>query len=306
MDTRQLEYIIQISETRSLTRAAEKLFVTQSALSQQLQKLEGELGLSLFVRTRSDWKLTPAGELYVKAARQMLNLEKDTRRQIQDMKENGDSHISLGLIPERGVNMFTSIYPEFHRRFPKVRIEPVECNVRTMQYLITQGELDLGLMTLTLAQRDKNTYWHMAEEEIFLAVPADHPFAASGSECADKAPVISLAQFAEDSFVLTARRSTMFQLEEELFSQAGIHPPVLFTTISNISKHRMVQAGVGCALLPRVYAASDPGLRYFRPEGLPRWEITMCCRQGAYVSRAQQSLLALCRQYWSSAAEAEG
>ena len=71
MDTRQLEYIIQISETRSLTRAAEKLFVTQSALSQQLQKLEGELGLSLFVRTRSDWKLTPAGELYVKAARQI-------------------------------------------------------------------------------------------------------------------------------------------------------------------------------------------------------------------------------------------
>ena len=54
MDTRQMEYIIQISEERSITKAAEKLFITQSALNQQLQKLEKELGLPLFVRTRSD------------------------------------------------------------------------------------------------------------------------------------------------------------------------------------------------------------------------------------------------------------
>ena len=74
MDTRQMEYIIQISEERSITKAAEKLFITQSALNQQLQKLEKELGLPLFVRTRSDWHLTPAGEIYVNTARQILNL----------------------------------------------------------------------------------------------------------------------------------------------------------------------------------------------------------------------------------------
>lgn len=76
MDTRQMEYIIQISEERSITKAAEKLFITQSALNQQLQKLEKELGISLFIRTRSDWQLTPAGEIYVNTARQILNLKK--------------------------------------------------------------------------------------------------------------------------------------------------------------------------------------------------------------------------------------
>ena len=131
MDTRQMEYIIQISEERSITKAAEKLFITQSALNQQLQKLEKELGLPLFVRTRSDWHLTPAGEIYVNTARQILNLKKDAYSQIQDLKESGNRRISLGLIPERGVNMFTAIYPEFHRKFPDIRIEPVECNVRT-------------------------------------------------------------------------------------------------------------------------------------------------------------------------------
>ena len=158
MDTRQMEYIIQISEERSITKAAEKLFITQSALNQQLQKLEKELGLPLFVRTRSDWHLTPAGEIYVNTARQILNLKKDAYSQIQDFKESGNRRISLGLIPERGVNMFTAIYPEFHRKFPDIRIEPVECNVRTMQNLITRNELDLGLITLVESQKDDNTY----------------------------------------------------------------------------------------------------------------------------------------------------
>ena len=157
MDTRQMEYIIQISEERSITKAAEKLFITQSALNQQLQKLEKEVGLPLFVRTRSDWSLTPAGEIYVNTARQILNLKKDAYSQIQDLKESGKRRISLGLIPERGVNMFTAIYPEFHRKFPDIRIEPVECNVRTMQNLITRNELDLGLITLVESQKDDST-----------------------------------------------------------------------------------------------------------------------------------------------------
>lgn len=300
MDTRQMEYIIQISEERSITKAAEKLFITQSALNQQLQKLEKELGIALFIRTRSDWQLTPAGEIYVNTARQILNLKKDAYSQIQDLKESGNRRISLGLIPERGVNMFTAIYPEFHKKFPDIRIDPVECNVRTMQNLITRNELDLGLITLAPAQKDENTYIHMEDEEIFLAVPSCHPLAVSGSEQADTAPEISLSRFSQDPFILITRRSTMFQLEESLFAAAGFEPQVLFSTSSNVSKYRMVLAEVGCALLPGFFAKPDPGLRYFRLEGKPAWEVTMCCRKGAYLSQAEQYFLELCRDYWKS------
>ena len=297
-----MEYIIQISEERSITKAAEKLFITQSALNQQLQKLEKELGISLFIRTRSDWQLTPAGEIYVNTARQILNLKKDAYSQIQDLKESGNRCISLGLIPERGVNMFTSIYPDFHKTFPNIRIEPVECNVRTMQNLITRNELDLGLITLSAAQKDENTYIHMEDEEIFLAVPASHPLAGSGSKEAETAPEISLSCFAAEPFILITRRSTMFQLEEFLFSKAGFKPQVLFSTSSNVSKYRMILAEVGCALLPGFFAKPDPRLRYFRLEGKPSWEVTMCCRKGAYLSQGEQYFLELCRDYWKKRA----
>ncbi len=282
MDTRQMEYIIQISEERSITKAAEKLFITQSALNQQLQKLEKELGLPLFVRTRSDWHLTPAGEIYVNTARQILNLKKDAYSQIQDLKESGNRRISLGLIPERGVNMFTAIYPEFHRKFPDIRIEPVECNVRTMQNLITRNELDLGLITLVRIPEGRKYLHSMAEEEIFLAVPSCHPLAGLRQRTGRYAPRSACPAFPEDPFILITRRSTMFQLEESLFAAAGFEPQVLFSTSSNVSKYRMVLAEVGCALLPGFFAKPDPGLRYFRLEGKPAWEVTMCCRKGAY------------------------
>ena len=112
------------------------------------------------------------------------------------------------------------------------------------------------------------------------------------------APEISLSRFLEDSFILITRRSTMFQLEEALFREAGFQPQVLFSTSSNVSKYRMVLAEVGCALLPRIFAKTAPGVVYFRLEGQPRWEVTMCCRKGAYLSHAEQYFLDLCREYW--------
>ena len=81
-----------------------------------------------------------------------------------------------------------------------------------------------------------------------------------------------------------------------LFGQA--FEQVLFSTSSNVSKYRMVLAEVGCALLPRIFAKTAPGVVYFRLEGQPRWEVTMCCRKGAYLSHAEQYFLELCREYW--------
>lgn len=298
MDTRHLEYIIRISEERSITKAAERLYVTQSALNQQLQKVENELGEPLFVRTRSDWRLTPAGEVYVDTAREILRLEQNARSRIQDMHESGRRRITLGLIPERGVDMFTAIYPTFHRQFPDVRIEPSECNVRTMQQLITHGELDLGLCTLIGNQKDDNTYIHMADEEIYLAAPAAHPLAGLGSPDVQSAPVISLARFKEDPFIIISRQSTMRRLVDSLFKAAGYEPEILFSTISNISEYRMVLAGVGCALLPRVYAVPNPGIVYYALKGHPTWEVAMCCRKDAYLSQAETAFLELCKAYW--------
>ena len=78
MDTKQIEYILKIAEENNITKAAGKLFITQSALNQQLIKLEKELGTPLFHRSSTNWHLTEAGEIYGKNAKQMLQIKTDT------------------------------------------------------------------------------------------------------------------------------------------------------------------------------------------------------------------------------------
>ena len=298
MDLHLLENIISIAEEKSITRAAEKRFITQSALNQQLGKLERELGTPLFMRSRDNWQPTPAGESYLAAARQMLLIKKDAYRRIADCAEIARRHLAVGLIPERGVDMFVEIYPEFHRVFPQVRLEPRECAVTDMLRLISAGEIDLGLATLTAEQRDGNRYHLLAEEEILLAVPSDHPLAAAGSADPAGAPEIDLARFSDAPFVRIYRRSTLHSLTEALFREAGFEPHVLFSTSSNLSKYRIVALGMGCALIPAVYARQGDGVRYFRLMGRPRWQITLCSRRDGWLGEPEKAYIELCRAYW--------
>lgn len=298
MDLHLIENIVCIAEEKSITRAAEKRFVTQSALNQQLQKLEEELETPLFIRARGNWRPTPAGEAYLEAARQILLLKRDAYHRIADCAENARRTLSVGLIPERGIDMFVAVYPEFHRRFPEVRLEPRECAVTDMQRMIRAGSLDLGLATLTPEQRDDSVYHLMAEEEILLAVPPEHPMAAAGSADPDGAPPTKLLRFAGVPFVRIYQRSTLFELSEALFDQAGFEPQVLFYTSSNLSKYRIAALGLGCALLPRTYAAVGDGVRYLRLPQRPRWQITLCSRRGGWLGQAERAYIELCRRYW--------
>ena len=299
MDLHLLENIVAIADERSITRAAERRFVTQSALNQQLAKLEEELGAPLFVRSRSNWQPTEAGRAYLAAARQMLLLKKDAYARIAECAEKGKRRMTVGLIPERGVDMFTAVYPAFHRAFPHIQVEPVECHVTAMQRMITAGHLDLGLATLTKAQRDDNDYHLMAQEEILLAVPSGLALAEGGSADWHDAPLTQLSRFAQEPFVRIYHRSTLYSLTQALFEQAGFEPQVLFSTASSVSKYRIVSLGLGCALLPATYAHSDGSVVYFRLPQRPAWQITMCSRRGAYLSEPEQCYLDLCRAYWT-------
>lgn len=298
MDLHLLENVVCIADEKSITRAAKKRFVTQSALNQQLQKLEEELGTPLFIRARGNWQPTQAGQAYLDAARQMLLLKKDAYTRIADCAEKSSRHLAVGLIPERGVEMFTAVYPDFHRAFAHIQVEPVECHVTAMQQMVSAGQLDLGLATLTQAQRDDNQYHVMAEEEILLAVPAAHPLAAGGSEDFRRAPQTDLARFAGQPFVRIYHRSTLFGLTQPLFEQAGFTPRVLFSTASNISKYRIVSLGLGCALLPQTYALSDGAVVYFRLPQRPAWQVTLVSRKGGFLGKAEKYYLELCRAYW--------
>src|SRR5690554_1715029 len=118
MDVRYLEYIIEIAREGNMTKAAKKLFVTQSSLSQYLAKLEGELGTTLFERTRGELKPTKAGRLYVEAAVQMVEIRKHLIEDIQGISDTGK--IALGITSNWGLDMLPKVLLQFKRRYPNM------------------------------------------------------------------------------------------------------------------------------------------------------------------------------------------
>ncbi len=303
MDTKQIEYILKIAEENNITRAAEKLFITQPALNQQLLRLERELGTQLFYRSRTDWRPTEAGSIYLENARKMLQLKQETYRIINDMISDKKGNLSIGLTPGRGITMFSAVYPEFHREYPDVIVTPRELSVKKQQAMITHGDLDIGFMTLCTNQYTSDEYIPIAREEIYLAVPNTHPLHAysdvKSKDC--PFPELDIAMIAKEPFVLMYRESTIRQLVDQLFKEAGFEPNVLFETASTSTILTMIQADLCCGLIPSYYLRKQlNGISCFSLPSHPTWNVAVSYRKGSYLTHAADYFIELAKEYWKN------
>ena len=299
MDTKQIEYIIKIAEENNITRAANKLFITQSALNQQLIKLEKELGTPLFHRSRTNWHLTEAGEIYVKNAKEMLRIKRDTYQMINDLTLGRCGHLSVGFTAGRGITMFTSAYSIFHQLYPNIIIEPKEGIVRRLQKLISDGDLDIGFLTLTDADRTDDVYETIYTEELFLAVPSGHPVAKLIPTQEDSYATLDIRTLQYEPFVLMDKYSTMRTLINQIFTEAGFEPQILFETGNNHTIISMIQTKMCCGILTYYYVKEKPeGITCFRLPSRPTWEFTASYKKGRYLSDAARYFIDLMKSQW--------
>ncbi len=307
MDTKQIEYILKIAEENNITRAASKLYITQSALNQQLIKLEKELGTPLFHRSRTNWHLTEAGEIYVQNAKEMLRIKRDTYQMIHDLTEGKCGHLSVGFTVGRGITMFTTAYQVFHQRYPNIIIEPREGVVRELQKLISQGDLDIGFLTLTDADRTDDLYETIYTEELFLAVPSVHPAARLLPPAGQAFATMDIRTLRYEPFVLMDKRSTMRTMINKIFSDAGFEPQILFETGNNHTILSMIQANLCCGILTYYYAKEVPKeITCFRLPSRPTWDFTASYKKGRYLSDAARCFIDLIKQQWGDLGKEDG
>ncbi len=300
MNLKEIEYIVKIAEERNVTRAAKKLFLTPSALNQQLLHLEREIGTPLFFRSRTGWSPTEAGEVYLSAAREMLRLKRETYHRLQDITDAKKGSLSIGFPPERGAHMFTSIYPVFHKEYPGIVINVSEVSVRRQQQMIIQGSLDIGFMTLQDNQRTDDEYLPISTEELVLAVPSVHPL-CSQAKPGGKGPYpeLDLEGLKYEPFALMYRESTIRQWVDTIFRQAGFVPNVLFETARARTILHMVGARMCCGLVPESDTlALREDVSYFCLPDHPSWKIVASYRKNSYLSSPTMYLVQLASQYW--------
>ncbi|MBO6310318.1 MAG: LysR family transcriptional regulator [Oribacterium sp.] len=300
MDTKLIEYMIKIADEGSITKAAEKLFITQSALSQQLQKLEKEVGTPLFIRNKAAWAPTPEGQIYLENAREMLRIKQKTYTIIADMVNKHNGYLSVGMTPGRGFDMFSYVYPIFHDMYPEYTVEPRELSVKQQQEAVHKGELDIGFVTLTDAQKTGDEYIDLYKEEIYLGLPADYPLSKEYLHSDDKYPTVPLTAFQYEPFVMMYKESTIRKMVDQIFRDAGFTPTVLFETSSNMTILSMIKAHLACGLLPYHYVKQEPeGVRFFRLPFRPTWKVCVTYPKNAYLSKAAKDFIDLVTEYWT-------
>lgn len=299
MDTRLIKHILKIAEEKSITKAAEKLYLTQSALNQQLLHLEHELGTPLFKRSKTNWGPTRAGEIYLEGAREMLRVKQNTYSQISDLTHGYTGTIRVGMTPVRGPDMFIHVYPAFHEQYPNLVVVPYELNVFQMQKLVTAGDLDLGFMTLFESQRDDNEYQNLYEEEILIAVPEAWNLEGAVMEAGKRRPRLPLLALKDRPMILLRKQTTMRPVLDRLFRARQVVPQILFDTANPATILEMVRAGICCGIVAESTAQGfEQGIRYYSFEKPLRWNVAVSYPKGAFLNQAENLFIQQAREYW--------
>lgn len=288
-----------IHEEQNITRAAERLFITQSALNQQLLKLERELGSPLFVRSRNDWRLTKVGEIYIDGARRIMQIKKDTYNEISDYAALQNTMLRIGIITDRGRQMFVEIYPKFNAMHPEVQVEARELIVRDQFEKLRKGTLDLGYITVDDLPQDCVGDL-VLRETLLLAVPASHPLAQGSHSSPYHYPSIELAQFRNETFSLFSKFRTIRDTIDEIFESAGFKPIVLSHMDSALGLLQMVSKGLCCTIVPESYYHANLNIAWFAIDPRPNWNMFAVRMKSSYYSKAARDFVQLSKEYWEN------
>ena len=149
MEIKELNYLIAIAEEKSISKAADRLYMAQSSLSQFLFQYEAELGAKLFVRTARGVRPTSAGEIFIDHARQILMDYHRTKNEIWDIEQQlHGGRIDLGISTFRGTRLLPRVLKEFRRTYPGIHVKITEQDSAALENLIIDGTLDIAMIAL--------------------------------------------------------------------------------------------------------------------------------------------------------------
>lgn len=264
MDTRHLNYILTIEKLKNLTKAAEQLYVSQSSLSQYLAKLEQEVGAQLFIRAKGELILTPAGELYIEAARKVINIQTELYRGIDLLNLKG--HLTIGVTSQFGFDMLTDIVPDYKQRFPGVTLEISELDLPELKKIMEAEAIDCAIASLVNPDDFlQGQVEIIRREEVFLAVPISHTY-----NCQFKGQSISkgelLKHFNTDKWILSRKHSTLRQVSDGLFANQTFAPNIICETNSITTTRSMVAKEIGVALIAQSCATDRDMIAYYSLE----------------------------------------
>lgn len=285
MNMKHIHYVLTVLHEGSITGASKKLYVSQPALSQTIKQIEHDLGAVIFDRTTDPISLTSAGQKYVEAAQQILDIDRNLRAQIAEMKNEIHGRLRVGISVQRGLQLLPRVIPEFSRQYPFVKVELIEHGSDTLERLTAEGQCDISLIA-TNEKPNKLRYVLIENEQVVL-------MAARSTELAhrfeDGTP-IEITEAQNERFVAMRSGHSVRVVQDRLFEMHHISPNILLET-SNMEAGKNVAARSNAVMLiPQVYVTGSLDLQ-LRVQCHPilnsdyERHFYLCYRKGMYLTR---------------------
>lgn len=255
MNFRDLEYVIALAETRSFSKASEKCFVSQPALSMQVKKLEDDLNAKLFERHQKSVLVTPLGMVIVEKAKQALQIRRDIELLAQQSNQATSLHVRMGIFPTMAQYLLPAIIQASLKcHNPSINIIPVEQKTVKLKAMIKQGDLDFAILAKPSQLDPMMAFEPMFTDPFMLAVYEGHPLAEKKS--------VSLQDLAKEKMLLLEEGHC---LREQILELQIDQKHVVEDQITSIETLRqMVIARLGVTVIPYIATQGTQfeGIRY--------------------------------------------
>ena len=250
MELRTLRYFVAVAQELNITRAAEKLNMSQPPLSNQIKSLEEELGAALFVRGKRRLTLTPEGSLLYRRALQILELADKTKTEFETLGEGLSGTLTLGLIEGRAPYLAARWIAGFHEEFPLVRFSLWNGSSDDVIDRLMKGLVDLALIAAPY-DSERLTGLYVGSEPWVAILSREHPLAQTeGAE-------IPLSALVGQPLVVPSRRSRLEGIRR-WFAEIGAEPDCLCETSNYIDAIALSEQNAGISIFPQTTYTPNP------------------------------------------------
>ena len=255
MELHQLRYFCAVAEAGSFSRAAEQSHVSQPSLSQQIIKLEDELGARLFDRLGRSVRLTDLGKTFLPRARAVLHELEAARGDVVERKDFVGGRVSIGVIPTVAPYYLPAVLTSFSRKFPQVQLTVVEEITPVLLDRLRGGAIDVAILALPIRGHEFEAA-PLLTERLFAALPKNHKLAKRGA--------LSLKDLRAEPFLLLRDGHCFRDTAVAACDRARLHPQIVFESGQFSSLLSMVGAGMGVSIVPEMAIERKSQCRYVR------------------------------------------
>lgn len=290
MDSNSLSAFLAVADNGSFTAAAERLFLTQPAISKRIAQLEEQLGARLFDRIGRQVHLTEAGHALLPRARQVIRDLDDMSRAISGLSGEVSGTLRIGTSHHIGLHRLPPVLRQFSREFPKVQLDIHFIDSEEAWEGVLHGDLELGVVTLPPIADDRvysEAIWN--DPLVFMAAP-EHPLATEQH--------VSLEMLTQYAALLPSPVTFTRRIVEALFREQSLTLNISMSTNYLETIHMMVSIGLGWSLLPATML-DEQVVKLATDESVMHRQLGFVTHPGRSLSNAAQRFLEILRQHSS-------